>query len=90
MARAAAPGVAGSPFPPCRRTSDARLDEDSDVIGPSPPVPGLVLDGTALTSLTETGAFLRLCYVMTRNGDSIEQCLPLTEDCSKPAPVEST
>lgn len=71
----------------CPDPATARLDEYGDVGGPSEPAPGIVLEGTALTSLADTGPFLRLCYVMARNGESIEQCFPLSEDCSRDAPA---
>jgi hypothetical protein len=69
----------------CPDPARATLDEYGDVVGEARPAPGIVLEGTALTSLSETGAFLRLCYVMKRNGEYIDQCFPFSEDCSRPA-----
>lgn len=67
----------------CPDPASARLDEYGDVVGESRPAPGIVLEGTALTTAVGTDAVLRLCYVMKRNGEYIDQCFPLTEDCSK-------
>ncbi len=73
----------------CPDPASATLDEYGDVGGESRPAPGIVLEGTALTSLSQTGAFLRLCYVMKRNGEYIDQCFPFSEDCSRPAVATS-
>lgn len=73
----------------CPDPANATLDEYGDVGGESRPAPGIVLEGTALTSLSETGAFLRLCYVMKRNGEYIDQCFPFSQDCSRPAVTPS-
>lgn len=67
----------------CPDPASASLDEYGDVIGLSRPAPGIVLEGKALTSLGENGAFLRLCYALQRNGEPIEQCFPYKEDCSR-------
>jgi hypothetical protein len=70
----------------CPDPASATLDKYGDVGGESRPAPGVTLKGTALTSVSESGAFLSLCYVMQRNGEYIDQCFPFSEDCSRARP----
>lgn len=72
----------------CPNPLSAALDEYGEVSGASQAAPGIVLHGTALTSLSDNGAILRLCYVMQRNAEFIEQCFPFTQDCSQPAETQ--
>lgn len=64
--------------------ADARLDEYGSVVGEAEPQPGVRLLATAQTFLADDGAMvLHTCYVTERNGQSVEQCWPLSADCSR-------
>jgi hypothetical protein len=70
----------------CADPAQARIDEWGDVVGPSPAHEGFVFKATVRAGMTGDGAVIDNCSVMSRNGESVEQCWPLHEDC-RVAPV---
>jgi hypothetical protein len=67
----------------CPHPARTSLNEYAEVVGPAEPAPGIVLSGTAVTSLHGGQPTLDNCYVMQRNGEYIDQCWPFTTDCIK-------
>jgi hypothetical protein len=64
--------------------ADAQLDEYGDVVGIAEPRQGVQLLATVQTFLADDGeVMLHTCYVTDRNGQSVEQCWPLSADCSR-------
>ena len=67
----------------CPDADHAELDEYGDVVGVAEPRPGVRLQATVQTFLADDGeVMLHTCYVTARNGQSVEQCWPLSADCS--------
>jgi len=67
----------------CPNPLRTSLNEYAEVVGTAEPSPGMVLSGKAYSSQQAGGAVLDNCYVMQRNGEHIDQCWPLTTDCTK-------
>ena len=53
-----------------------------EVAGPAFPAPGLTLHGHARTFAAEGAAALLNCDVFQRNGEAIDQCRVMDEDCT--------
>lgn len=66
----------------CPNPAKTSLNEYAEVVGTVEASPGVVLSGTAVTSQQPGGPVLDNCYVMQRNGEYIDQCWPLTTDCT--------
>lgn len=66
----------------CPNPAKTSLNEYAEVVGTVEPFPGVVLSGTAYASQHAGGPVLDNCYVMQRNGEYINQCWPLTTDCT--------
>lgn len=76
----------------CPDPATASLNEYGEVIGearPTPvsaragvPVVATVLSGTAMASFGGDGAVIDNCYVMKRNDEWIDQCWPISTDCT--------
>lgn len=65
----------------CPDPARAKLNEWGEVEGPSTAAPDITLSGWVSTEIDEGRLRLRMCSVSTRNGESVEQCLPLQDDC---------
>lgn len=52
-----------------------------EVVGNSPTVDGVAFWATVRATADGPGARIANCYVMERNGQSLEQCWPLQQDC---------
>lgn len=70
----------------CADPAQARINEWGEVVGPSPKHAGFVFEATVRASMTAHGGVIDNCFVMSRNGEWLEQCWPLSEDC-KVVPV---
>lgn len=66
----------------CPDPAKTSLNEYAEVVGTAEANLGVVLSGTAVTSQQSGGPVLDNCYVMQRNGEYIDQCWPLTTDCT--------
>ncbi len=66
----------------CPDPASANVNEYGEIVGTSHPTPDITLSGTGIASIAAKGAQIDNCYVMQRNGQSIDQCWPLTTDCT--------
>ncbi len=76
----------------CPDPATASLNEYGEVIGEARPTPvsakagvpmaATVLSSTAVVSNGGNGAVIDNCYVMKRDDESIEQCWPISADCT--------
>jgi hypothetical protein len=66
----------------CPDSRTATLDEYGDVVGPSPAGTTPSFTGTIVIGHGIAGAALSNCYVMQRDGEQLEQCWPLSQDCA--------
>jgi hypothetical protein len=69
----------------CPDPHTANANEYGEIIGAAHPKAGVVLSATGVASIGPDGAAINNCYVMQRNGQSIDQCWPLTTDCTATA-----
>jgi hypothetical protein len=66
----------------CPQASTASVNEYDEVVGDSHPRPDIVLNGTGTASIGPQGGVIDNCYVMKRNDQYIDQCWPLSQDCT--------
>jgi hypothetical protein len=66
----------------CPEASTASVNEYDEVVGDSHPRPEIVLNGTGAASIGPQGGVIDNCYVMKRNDQYIDQCWPLSQDCT--------
>jgi hypothetical protein len=66
----------------CPEPATARIGEYGDIEGPANPKPGMVMNATGDTEVSPLGETFIKCYVMQRDGEYIDQCWPLTTDCT--------
>ncbi len=66
----------------CPEPGSAKIGDYGDIEGPAHPKPGMVMGASGSTEISPLGEVFIKCYIMQRNGEYIDQCWPLTTDCT--------